>query len=275
MNIDKWLKESAVALGKHSDTPRLDAEVLLCHVLKKDRAWLLAHPNYVLQGQTLQRLDELMERRRKAEPIAYILGRCEFYGRDFLINKDVLVPRPESETMIDLLKKAIEDRRSEIEDRMIVDIGTGSGALAITAKLEVPKAQVIAIDIDPKCLEIAGKNAKKHAVDIDFLQSDLLHSISDLRFPISDKFAVLANLPYVPNDYEINDPAKHEPKLALFGGVDGLDLYRKLFDQLQGTRAIVFTESLLFQHKELAKVAGSASFKQTNEQDLVQVFSSI
>lgn len=263
MNIDNWIKKSVVALKKHNDTPRLDAEVLLCHVLKKDRAWLLAHPEHPLQGLSLQRLDKLLLRRKKAEPIAYILGKCEFYGREFLVDNNVLVPRPESETMIDQLKKMGETGT-------IIDVGTGSGALAITAKLEIPSAAVIALDIDPKCLRVAIKNSKIHNVKIEFIESDLLSNLPTKNYK---SLTVLANLPYVPTNYEINEPAKHEPKLALFGGKDGLNLYRRLFEQLKTFEAAtVFTESLIFQHSELTKIAAKAGFKQIDSKDLIQIF---
>lgn len=283
MTISEWLVFATESL-QTSSTPRLDAEVLLCHALKKDRAWLLAHPDQSLQGLTLQSLSRLVERRKKNEPVTYILGKCEFYGREFLVNKNVLVPRPESETTIDLLKKLIDNSHkptlledgplTDGGDVIVVDVGTGSGVLAITAKLELPNAQVIAIDIDPKCLKLASKNAKNHNIDIELVQSDLLSQLSTVN---GKPLTVLANLPYIPNDYPINEAAKHEPKLALFGGDDGLDLYRQLFKQLSkftvnSLQITVLTESLVFQHSELAKIAKKDGFKQTNEQDLIQVF---
>lgn len=263
MNIDSWLKKFTEVLKKQSETPRLDAEVLLCYVLKKDRTWLLAHPEYELQDKTIKDLDKLINRRVKAEPIAYILGKCEFYGREFLVNKDVLVPRPESETMIDLVKKL------DNSSAKIIDVGTGSGALAITTKLELPRREVTALDIDPKCLRLARKNAKKHGADIDVLQGNLL---SNLRATSYKQATILANLPYVPRDFQINNAAKHEPKLALFGGDDGLDLYRRLFEQLRGVGATIFAESLPFQHAELKRIAKEAGYEQFEGQDLIQVF---
>lgn len=270
MIIQDYLKKSAASIAKSSETPRLDSEVLLCHVLQKDRAWLFAHPDFVLQGASLRKVNLLLKRRINAEPIAYILGKCEFYGREFLVNKNVLVPRPESETLIDFLKKFANGKSK------IIDVGTGSGALAITAKLELLDCEVIAVDIDSKCLSVAKSNANKHKAKIEFLQSDLLSKLPTTNYKLT---TVLANLPYVPNEYKINEAAKHEPKLALYGGDDGLALYRRLFDQLQkflvdSLRFTVLTESLAFQHHELAKIAEKAGFKQTHKQDLIQVFES-
>lgn len=270
-NLDKLTRE----LINISGTPRLDIEVLLSYVLSKDRSWILAHPEYELLDKQKKILNSLVARRLKHVPIAYILGKCEFYGREFYVDKNVLVPRPESETIIDLLKQVVGERRTENENR-IIDIGTGSGALAITAKLELPKAQVYAIDIDERALAVAKENSKILKVDIKFMKSNLLGSVPNSLFRIPNS-VFLCNLPYVPNDYEINQAAKHEPKIALFGGEDGLDLYRRLFDQLQkflvgSLQFIVITESLAFQHAELTKIAKSAGFKQITTKDLVQVF---
>ncbi len=267
MNINDWLHGSMKILDTTSDSARLDAEIILSSVLKKDRSWILAHSEYELSKEQEKELDILIKRRLKHEPIAYILGKCEFYGREFIVDKNVLVPRPESETIIDLLKELnIEN------DSIIIDVGTGSGSLAITSKLEFPKAQVIAIDIDQKCFNLAEKNTEKHKVIIEFKKGDLLSSIPNSLFQIPDSI-ILANLPYVPEDYQINEAAKHEPKLALFSGDDGLDHYRKLFDQLKVLKpTFVLTESLAFQHAELTKIAKSAGFKQTKKVDLIQLF---
>jgi release factor glutamine methyltransferase len=267
MIIKKWLIESVKKLSGVSETARLDAEVLLSYVLKKDRSWILAHPECELSKEQEKELDSLIKRRSKHEPIAYILGKCEFYEREFYVDKNVLVPRPESETIIDLLKELNIENNS-----IITDVGTGSGSLAITAKLELPKAKVYAIDIDERALGVAQINAKKLGANVEFAQGDIL---SPLKSKISNlkSICILANLPYVPDSYQINEPAKHEPKLALFGGDDGLDLYRRLFVQLKGIKLVkVLTESLVFQHEELAKIAKYAGFKLTNEQDLIQVF---
>lgn len=262
MKINDWLVQTSSVFGVWDETPRLDAEVLLCHVMNKERAWVLAHPDYELQKANLENLEKLLDRRKKAEPIAYILGKCEFYGREFLVDKNVLVPRPESESIVDMLK-----RQKSVG--VIIDVGTGSGALAITTKLEMTIAKVIAVDIDPSSLKMAKKNAEKHKVDIEFLESDLLSSLPTINYK---PLTILANLPYVPTNYTINEPAKHEPKLALFGGEDGLELYRRLFDQLKEKPATVFTESLPFQHAKLQKIAKSAGYKQTHKQDLIQMF---
>lgn len=269
MTVSIWLayakdKLETAGIG----TARLDSQLLLADMLEHDRSWLLAHPDTVITEDTNSRLDKQLEERVKHIPLAYIRGKTEFYGREFYVDRRVLEPRPESETMIDMLKK-LPGADGGIE---IVDVGTGSGALAITAKLELPRAIVIATDIDPGCLEVAEKNAAKHHVNIKFAQGDLLEPVS-VRHGVS--VVTLANLPYVPDDYQINQAAMQEPRMAIFGGEDGLDPYRKLFAQAAGFSErpkYVLTESLPPQHKQLAFIAARHGFRQTKEDDFIQLF---
>ncbi|HTE58508.1 MAG TPA: HemK/PrmC family methyltransferase [Verrucomicrobiae bacterium] len=249
-------------------TARLDSQVLLADEMKQNRAWVLAHMDVPVTEETQKRLEKLVGERANHVPLAYIRGKTEFYGREFLIDRRVLEPRPESETMIDVLKKLpIGDNPLQI-----VDVGTGSGALAITAKLELPKATVTAIDIDPGCLVVAQANADKYRVDIDFRQGDLLQPLGT---EIRELVITLANLPYVPDSHQVNQAAMHEPKLAIFGGPDGLDPYRKLFEQaaeLSQRPAYILTESLPPQHRQLALIGARFGFRQTIEDDFIQVF---
>jgi release factor glutamine methyltransferase len=273
--FSNWLNEAqtqleAVGIG----TARLDALVLLEDLTGKNRTHLLAHPELELTHEQQKQLQELLDRRAKHEPLAYIRGKTEFYGREFTLTADVLEPRPESETMIDLLKSTVARFDLARGELNIIDVGTGSGALAITAKLESPESNVFAIDIDPKCLEIAEQNAKRHKVSIKFIKNDLLDP-STLA-PLPSPLVVLANLPYVPDDYQINEAAMMEPHMAIFGGPDGLDLYRIMFEQLvehTNTPAFVLTESLPFQHAEVLNIAAAQKFTQIAEQDFIQVFS--
>ncbi len=269
----EWLKKAAEALAKSGiGTARLDCLVLLEDLLGKDRTHLLAYPELKLTTEQISELDSLIRRRTKHESLAYIRGKTEFYGREFIINKHVLEPRPESETMIDLLIKVLGDRLEVTEEPVtIVDVGTGSGALAITTKLEYPKAKVIATEIDPNCLKIAKQNAAKYKASIKFLQGNLLESAYDLEPSTAN--LVLANLPYVPDNFTVNQAAAMEPKIAIFGGEDGLDVYRRLFDQLKTRPAkFVLTESLPFQHKNLATIAKRAGYKLQIADDFIQVF---
>lgn len=269
MTISIWLSYAIDKLETAGiGTARLDSQLLLGDELGQDRSWLLAHLDVPITEETKQKLDSLLQERAKHIPLAYIRGKTEFYGREFIIDRRVLEPRPESETMIDILKHLTQAD----QPTQIIDVGTGSGALAITAKLELPKANVVATDIDPGCLEVAQANAQKHHVSIDFAQGDLLQPVSLSQ---SQLIITLANLPYVPDDYQVNLAALHEPRTAIFGGADGLDPYRKLFEQansLQNRPAYILTESLPPQHKQLAFIAARFGFRQTQEDDFIQVF---
>lgn len=269
MTVAIWLHYAIEKLETAGiTTARLDSQVLLADEMKQNRSWVLAHMDVPVTEETQKRLEKLIDERTKHVPLAYIRGKTEFYGREFLIDQRVLEPRPESETMIDILKKLpVGDNPLQI-----VDVGTGSGALAITAKLELPKATVTAIDIDPGCLAVAQANADKHRVDINFKQGDLLQPLgTDIR----ELVITLANLPYVPDSHQVNQAAMQEPKQAIFGGPDGLDPYRKLFEQaakLSQRPAYILTESLPPQHRQLALIGARFGFRQTIEDDFIQVF---
>jgi release factor glutamine methyltransferase len=246
-------------------TARLDVLVLLEDITGKDRTHLLAHPEMKLTSEQQKQLQKLLDRRCKHEPLAYIRGKTEFYGREFTLTADVLEPRPESETMIDLLKTL------ELADTpYIADIGSGSGALGITAKLELPDSHVDLIELDDKALVVSQLNTKKLDVNVQCIKSNLLLNVNDTKYDV-----ILANLPYVPDDYQINEAASMEPHVAIFGGPDGLDLYRTMFEQLvqhTNSPAFVLTESLPFQHAELLSIAAAQKFTHIAEQDFIQIF---
>ncbi len=277
MKLNDWLTQATFQLKKANiGTARLDSLVLLEDATSKDRAWLLAHPEITVKDSILVKLNRQLMRRVNHEPLAYIRGKSEFYGREFIISYDVLEPRPESETMIVLLNKLIKSERQTTSNTYILaDIGTGSGALAITAKLENPLVKVLAADIDPKCLKVAQKNAKKHKADIEFFAGNLLEP---LVYSHQTIHAILANLPYVPHDFTINNSAMHEPKIAIFGGKDGLEIYRLLFSQIsknyQGSKKprYVLTESLPFQHQKLREIAQESKYKLDTTDDFIQLF---
>jgi len=277
MRTETWLHQATAKLNKAGiATARLDCLVMLEDALGQDRSYLLAHPETPCQGRTLTRLNGWVGRRARHEPLAYIRGKTEFYGREFLVNPHTLEPRPETETMVELLKQLADSRQLTADSFHVVDVGTGSGAIAITIKLEMPDAKVIAIDISAECLKIARKNAKKHSVDITFLKADLLRPIPSSIFHLpTSTFAILANLPYVPDSHTVNEAAMYEPKLAIFGGSDGLDLYRKLFlqiDSLVVKPRFILTESLPFQHESLAQIAQQHGYDLRKINDFIQVY---
>lgn len=267
MTTEQWLAEATKQLSNANiGTARLDALVLLEDALHTDRAQLLAHPETKLTGEQQKLLAAQLSRRATHEPLAYIRGKTEFYGRDFFVTPVVLEPRPESETIIDLLKKLPAQAR-----RTVVDVGTGSGALAITAATELGTVQVLATDIDPACLSVARQNCKLHAATMDLKETNLIEGLA-----LPEGCTVIANLPYVPEDHPINQAATNEPRLAIFGGVDGLDLYRELFAQLkkqQHPATYVLTESLPPQHQALADIAKQHGYYSVlPAEDFIQVF---
>lgn len=267
MRIADWLllaSSSLTAVGIASG--RLDCLLLLEDITGHDRAWLLAHDDQTLSGAQLDQLADQLERRLQHEPLAYIRGYCEFYGRSFAVTPEVLVPRPESESMITLLLRLRPTPAS------VADIGTGSGCLAVTVALQT-SAIVSAVDIDGACLALARRNAVMHTAQVTFLQGDLLTPYTDGAFNAPEVF--LANLPYVPQQYPINDAARHEPPSALFAGADGLDAYRRLFgqfSQLNALPTLIITEALLSQHEALSALALSNGYRLDVSDGLAQAF---
>lgn len=267
MKLSDWIKLSEGVLSENKiQTARLDTEVFASNILGEDRSWIHAHPEHILEGSDLNKLDGMVKLRIAGEPVAYILGHKEFYGRDFVVNSDVLVPRPESESFIELLRDLKNDKTVPGFLHQLMDIGTGSGCLAITAKLEFPDLLVTATDTSLPALRVAIANADKHSVSIVFREQSLL-SGDKQGYDI-----IMANLPYVP-DVMRDKSILHEPKMALFSGDDGLDHYRKLFEQLEPKHIrFVMTESLLKQHGKVEKLAAKANYSLARTDGLVQLF---
>ncbi len=266
MDIQTFLSSATTKLIQAGiGTARLDCLVMLEDVLNTNRTQLLAHPERTITDEQLKVLNEFIDRRTLHVPLAYIRGKTEFYGRDFIINEDVLEPRPESETMIELLLQLSLKQRVKL-----ADIGSGSGALGITAALELGLDRVWLHDIDANTLEVARQNAAKYNVAANFLVSDLIKNNN------ADYDILLCNLPYVPDNFQVNTAALHEPSIALFGGPDGLDLYRRLFGQINKSGhkpQYILTESLPPQHEQLATIAAQAGYHQQADEDFVQLFS--
>lgn len=266
MKLGQYLKSATAKLaGADIASARLDVLILLEDSLHKDRAWILAHPEHELGSTLTDRIDKKLVRRSRHVPLSYIRGQTEFYGRKFKINRHVLEPRPESETMIEHLKKIAK------KGAVMADIGTGSGALGISARLEVPDSQVDLYDISASALAVAKHNTHLHELHLHCRKMNLLSR------PLRPYDIILANLPYVPNEWQINKAAKAEPKIAIFGGGDGLDLYRKFFAQLEHFKwrpNYVLTESLPPQHDKLAEAAKRHGFKLHKIDDFIQVFKS-
>jgi release factor glutamine methyltransferase len=266
MKLGNFLKFGEEKLKKAGiGSARLDTLIMLEDSLHKDRSWILAHPEYELSNLHAKRLSRKVERRAKHVPLAYIRGHTEFYGRHFKVNRHVLEPRPESETMVELLKKLNLPNRPAI-----ADVGTGNGAIGITAALECPGSTVDLYDISSGALAVAKHNTHLHELKLHVRKMNLLSR------PLRPYDVIMANLPYVPDRWQINQAAMAEPRIAIFGGPDGLDIYRKLFHQLQRFTwkpNYILTESLPPQHEALAAIAAANGFKLYRSDDFIQVFS--
>ena len=232
----KDLLDSTVArLMPLSDTPQLDAQVLLAHIVEKPRTWLLAHTSWVADLRAEKRLEKLIRRLEQGEPLPYVLGHWEFYGLDFHLTKDVLIPRPETELLVDSAIAWLRAPRSDESgdpDRMVADIGTGSGCIAISLARNLPGIHVLATDISPAAIKVAQSNAKRLKVlpRIEFLTCDILPERIDAVSGMRPLDLLCANLPYIPTAKLQALPIYgREPTLALDGGADGLDPFRKLF----------------------------------------------
>lgn len=206
----------------------LDAEILLAFVLEKPKEFLYTHPEYKLTATQIKKFKKLVNCRKEGEPVAYLTNHKEFYGLNFYVDKNVLIPRPETETLVEEIIK--DNKNKKI---VIADIGTGSGCIAIVLAKFLPKAKIYATDICKKALNVATGNAKKHNVKIDFIQGNLLEPLKNKKIDI-----VAANLPYGWKEWKNNTTAetvglKFEPLLALFTEENGLYLYKKLFQQIR------------------------------------------
>lgn len=224
---------AADQLRATSATPRLDAELLLAHSLGWPRARLLAEGRQPIDGDRLPHFDRLIERRMALEPVAYLIGHKQFFGLDFVVDRRVLVPRPETELLVELALQIARTKHMEPSTDqanqpgsrvLIADIGTGSGCIAVALAVYLPSAQICAVDISPDALALARLNAERHGVGtrIRLLQGDLL---APLEAPAD---MIVSNPPYTVLSAIDEGVRRHEPHCALDGGPDGLALYRRL-----------------------------------------------
>lgn len=205
--------------------PRLDAELLIAHALGAKRIELYTRSTDLLTAEQLAQIREVVRRRQEGESVAYITGEKEFWGLPFKVNASVLVPRPDTETLVE----AALERLPKDEPRRVVDVGTGSGAIAISVAKSRPLTQVVAIDKHAAALVVAKENAERNQVNVAFMQGDLLAPLAaEAAFDL-----ILANLPYIPTADIANlaPEVRREPVTALDGGADGLELIRALLSQ--------------------------------------------
>jgi len=214
MTIRELLRSASLALQQAGcDAPRLDAELLLAKSIECDRTWLIAHADESVPSAVQKAYASLVERRRKREPLAYITGEKEFWSRPFFVTQDVLIPRPETEHLIEAFMECFPDTKKELH---FCDVGTGSGCIAVTLACEYPEATVVATDISHTALHIARKNAERHGVTsrLKFRQGDIFAS---LRKQDGYFNAIISNPPYVAHDEleTLEEELKFEPRQAL------------------------------------------------------------
>lgn len=229
MIISEWLKQATDELADDLlPSPRLDAEIILSHTIRHPRTYLHAHTDEEVSARDVDIANARIELRRDRVPIAYIIGHKEFYGRRFSVTPATLIPRPESEQLIEMLKDLLPSTAMlpGIASPRLVDIGTGSGCLGVTAKLEFPEYQVALCDISRHALNIAERNAKSLGAEVETFVSDLLAS-----YPYSADI-IIANLPYVDKSWDQSPELASEPAEALYADDGGLNIIKRCIEQV-------------------------------------------
>jgi release factor glutamine methyltransferase len=268
---------AAALAAARARLPPNEARLLLGHVTGHPLAWLIAHDDEELDEDTLLGFASLTARRANGEPVAYLLGHREFFGREFTVSPAVLIPRPESELLIELALAMLGTGATE----NILDLGTGSGCIAVTLALELPRARVSAIDSSAAALAVARLNVQRHGARLRLLQSDWFTALAGERFDL-----VVANPPYIAaaDPHLDTGDLRHEPSAALASGNDGLDAIRRIiadargflapggrlllehgYDQASAVRDLLAAKGLtdIEQHCDLAGVTRVSGARQT------------
>jgi len=231
VDLASWKSQHLAGLRKVSSTAEIEINALLVHVLNKNTAWIFSHPETHLTAEQTALLENAISRLYAGEPLAYITRKQEFYGLEFLVDSRVLIPRPETELLVE---HAITWLNTHPAKKLAADIGTGSGAIAVTLAKSCSELEVTAIDISEEALEVAKENARKHKVErrIEFVHANLLQG-NTKYFDL-----ILANLPYIPTaTLKELDALRYEPLTALDGGHDGMDFIKQLMAQLPNSLA--------------------------------------
>lgn len=227
MKIEDLLRIGLEELN-NIDEANLKLKMILSNLLKEDKSYLVIHKDREISGNIEADFLKFVERLKQGEPVQYIIGKTEFYGLEFFVNSDVLIPQPDTEILveevIDIYNKSFSNYNENVT---ILDLCTGSGAIAVSLKKNLENTEVFASDISIKALEIAKKNADKNNTEITFIESNLFENINT-KFDI-----IVSNPPYIERVVlkTLSEEVKHEPVLALDGGEDGLDFYRKIAEE--------------------------------------------
>lgn len=226
MNTSEWLTYGTkILLAGESPTARLDCEVMLAHLLQVERSYFLTHGDEELTQEMENTFLEWIRRRERHEPVAYIIGEKEFMGLNFSVDPHTLIPRPDTEVLVEEALRRFQNHTGTLE---LLDIGTGSGAIGLSLAVFLRSAQITAVDISEKALEVAAFNARKLGVEhrVTFHQKDCLEGLPDQRF-----HGIVSNPPYITGEEMEQLPdsvARFEPHSALYGGEDGLKFYRRI-----------------------------------------------
>lgn len=228
LTIGEIINKTKQYFAKHEvASPRLDAEILLCHVLGKDRVYLYVHFDQPLQKQEVDNYRELVVRRTKGEPVAYLTGTKYFLDMQFIVDRNVLIPRPETELLVERAIKLAQEKSCQL-----LDLGTGSGAIALSVLHNVQASKAVAVDVSHAALAVAKRNAEKYGLldRVDFICNDMSLYLDACE----ERFSLLmSNPPYITKQemQQLSSEVKMEPALALDGGEDGLDFYRMILSK--------------------------------------------
>ena len=229
MTVRELIRQSEAMLDETNKDCNV-AKVLFYHLANKEPHQLYLMMDEEVDEKLYDAFQEGMKRYMAGEPIQYIKGKETFFSRDFIVNENVLIPRYETEELVENILYKIDDYFDDYDSIDLCDVGTGSGAIAISLALEEPKLKVTATDISEEALEVARLNARELSAQVDFYQGDMLKPLIERNIKV-DIF--VSNPPYIPNEQEIENVVKdNEPHVALFGGNDGLYFYRKIFSQV-------------------------------------------
>lgn len=265
--ISQWLADAYTQLARAGiTTAKLDAEIILAYTIQKDRTYLHAYPEQIISARDAETANSRLDLRLDRMPIAYIVGYREFYGRNFIVNSSTLIPRPESEQIIDTLSNILNKSYSKNEKLNVIDVGTGSGCLGITAKLDFPQLNVTLSDIDNHALFVAKQNSTKLEADVSIIQSNLLQNY------LEKPDIIIANLPYVDKKWLRSPETNFEPSLALFADDHGEIIIKRLItqaDELLQPNGHIILEADPTQHDSLVDYAAKCSFKLNTKIDYI------
>ena len=270
LEIKDWLNNATSQLsGIGIISSRLDAEIILSHSLGKNRTYLHAHGDNLINENIIKNSNKKLVQRLNRMPIAYIIGYKEFYGRNFIVNKNTLIPRPESEDIITILGQLLPPTTYHLPPTKLIDVGTGCGCLGITAKLEFSNLDVTLSDISKKSLVVTKINAKNLLADVQIVQNDLLKNYN-CKFDF-----IIANLPYVDKSWVRSPETNYEPSLSLFATDHGLSQIKKLILNIHNSLnpgGYLIIESDPVQHDLIIKSAEKQLLTKTHQNNYVLAF---